>query len=283
MFHSWQFYIFVSLLSGVTFFQFYKLAVSSAKHDGAATILIQIVAGLTAILLIPSVTFKLPSEAIYWWIILAACIFYAISDRLATTVRKHLEVSVYSVLAQLTSIFIIIYGILLYHDAVVLMKLAGAGCIIAGNIFLQYKKGKIELNKYVLLSIIGSFALATGISIDIGASKQFNLPFYNAITFLVPALFILISERIPLKILTNELKHLNKKYILVTGIAWEFTILFLLRAYQTGSITTVVSFNATGVLLNVLAAYLFLHEKSDIFKKVIAAGLVIIGIILTVI
>ena len=93
---------------------------------------------------------------------------------------------------------------------------------------------------------------------------------------------IFFGERIKLSEVIREYEGQDKRYYLITGIAWGLTIFFSLRSFQLGKVTTIVPLQATSVLLNVLIAYFVLGEKRDELKKVVAATLVIVGVILTV-
>lgn len=281
--NTWQFNIVAYLISVVVFFQFYKLAVKNATKDGAATILVQMIAGLFALGLSPLFVYQFPTNPRTYLLLFAAIIFYAVFDRMQTTVRKHLEVSVFSILNQFATIFVIFYGITIFREPIVIYKVIGAGFILLGNILVFYKRGSLKLNSYALLGIVSTLIYSIAISIDVGISKQFNLPLYVAITLLLPAVLIFITERHSIKALKAELKPEVRKYYLYTGLAWTLTIIFALRSYNFGEVTTVAPLHATSVILNVVVAYLLLNEKSDELKKFIAAILVMIGIYLTTI
>lgn len=268
----------------VIFFQFYKLSVKDVKKDGAATIIFQVIAGLSILLLVPFFTWSVPNTISIILLLMAACIFYAVNDRLQTTVRKNLEVSVFSILSQFGTVFLIIYGFLIFKDAIVLTKILGALFIIAANIWIFYKprKHKLVINKYYIIGIVALFAFATAITIDIGISERFNLPFYISLTLLIPAVMVMLSEKIRLSNISEEWSRGNKKFYIITGFAWGLSILFGLRAYQLGVVSTIVPLQAISVILNVLVAYIFLKEREDGYKKFLAAIIAIIGVYLTV-
>lgn len=96
----------------------------------------------------------------------------------------------------------------------------------------------------------------------------------------IPAILIALFERIRITDIQNEWKNGNKKAILITGITWSFSIVSQLRAYQLGNVTIVAPLCALTVILNVIVGYLFFHEKDDLWKKIIAAILIIISIVL---
>lgn len=282
MLNSWEFNLIVSLLSGIVFSQCFKIAVANAKHDGAATIIIQLIAGCTMIAIIPFFTLSLPHNPKPYLLLVTACIFYAISDRIQTTVRKHMEVSTVAVLGQISNVFLVIFGFLLFREPLIATKILGALFIIGGNVILQYRGKRFVWDRYVALTMLGGLSLAIALSIDIGNSKSMTLPVYISITFLVPSLLIFLSERVPLKLIKQEIQHLNMRYVFITGFSWSLLIFFLLRAYQYGSVSTIVPLQATLVLWNVIVAFIIFQEKQHAWQKIIAAILVMLGIILTI-
>jgi len=93
---------------------------------------------------------------------------------------------------------------------------------------------------------------------------------------------IYFGERIKLSEIVREYTGKDKKYYLVTGIAWALAIFFSLRSFQFGKVTTIVPLQATAVLLNVVVAYLLLGERKDRLKKFISAVIIFLGVYLTV-
>lgn len=280
--NTWQFNIICYLVGIVIFFQFYKLAVNNAKKDGAATILLQLIGGFSVLSLFPFFPIKFPSDIRVYLLLFLASIFYGLNDRLETTSRKHLEVSVFSILGQLSTVFLILVGLVVFQESFTLTKILGASLILLANFFLFYEKGSLKLNKYVLIGVLAKLLFTVAVSVDIGISGQFNLPFYIMFTFLVPAMYIFFGERIKLTEIIYEYKSISKKYYIITGVAWGLLSFFYLRSFQFGKVTTIVPIQATSVLINVLVAYFFLKEKDNSFKKIFSSILAIIGIILTV-
>lgn len=287
LFNTWQFNLVMYYIFVVLYFQSYKLAVKNAKKDGAATIILQVLAGLSILLVSPLFSFSWPIKLGTYLLLAGACIFYAINDRLQTTVRKHLEVSAFSVLSQLGTVFLIIYGLTFFSEPFVLSKFIGAILILGANIWLFYKpKVKRELTnefKYFVIGAIALLAFATAISIDIGISKQFNLPIYISITLLIPAIMVAVSEKIKPSVVKAEWNQGSKQYYLLTAFAWGLTILFSLRAFQLGEVSTIVPLQAVSIMLNVMVAYIFQKERKDLAKKLLSAAIVIVGVYLTVV
>lgn len=278
LFNAWQFTLSCYLISIVLFFQLYKAAVTGAKHDGAATILLQIVGSTAAVLLMPFFSFTIPTDWKTYVLLLAACVFYALNDRMQTTARRELQVSTIAVLNQMTNVFLILIGVLVFHEALVGMKLLGAGLILLANFLLVYSKGKVEINKHTLVAVAANLFFAVAISIDIGISELFNLPFYIVVTLGVPGLFIALLEKISFKQIAAEFVPAKRKTILAAGTIWTLVILFSLRTFQLGEVTTVVPLQASSVLLSIILAFFWFGEKENWLKKIVAGLLVLAGV-----
>ena len=62
MINTWWFNIIIYLILYVLFTQSYKLATKSCKHDGALTVLLQFLGGLTVLLFIPLFKIQFPTN-----------------------------------------------------------------------------------------------------------------------------------------------------------------------------------------------------------------------------
>ncbi len=278
--NNWLLYVLLYLVLATAFTQFYKVATKTLKRTGALTVLLQMLAGLTALILCPFFEFKFPTEASFYIMLGIAIIFYAISDRINTTVRSGIEASTFSMLKQLSTTFMIFAGLIFFKEEFILTKFIGAMLIIFSNILIFYKKGKFEFNKYILLGILANITYTIALFLDVNISDNFNLPFYVALTLIIPALLIMIFERIKPSEIKNELVNGNKKAIFITAISWGVMIVSQLRAYQLGNVTVVAPLCALTVILNVIVGYLFLNEKDNLLRKIISAILIIISVIL---
>jgi len=207
-------------------------------------------------------------------------IFYTISDRINTTVRSGIEASTFSMLKQLSTTFMIFAGLIFFKEEFVLTKFIGAMLIIFSNILIFYKKGKFEFNKYILLGVLANITFTVALFLDVNISEGFNLPIYVALTLIIPAMLIMIFERIKPSEIKNELVNGNKKAIFITALSWGIVIVSQLRAYQLGNVTIVAPLCALTVILNVIVGYLFLNEKDNLLRKIISAIIIIISIIL---
>lgn len=277
---NWLLYVLLYLVLATAFTQFYKVATKTLKKAGALTVLLEMTAGLTALLLCPFFEFKFPTDISVYIMLGISIIFYTISDRINTTVRSGIEASTFSMLKQLSTTFMIFAGLIFFKEKFILTKFIGAMLIIFSNMLIFYKKGKFEFNRYILLGILSNIAFTVALFLDVNISDNFNLAFYVATTLIVPAILIMIFERIKLSEIKNELINGNKKSIAITSICWGTSIIANLRAYQFGNVTIVAPLSALTVILNVIVGYLFLKERDNLLRKIISAILIIISIVL---
>jgi len=280
--NTWQFNVAAYLVTIVCFYQSYRIAAKNARNDGAMTVILQVTAGILILFLAPFLPFSFPKSPLTYIFLVVACLFYAVMDRLQTTARKHLQVSQFTIINQLSTAFLIAFGVIFFREQLTVGKLAGAILIVLGNLILFYRKGVFVLTKYTWVGIAATLFFVIAISVDIGISSQFNLPVYIMLTLVIPATIITLAERKPLSIIAEEYRKADKRWIYLTGVSWGLAIFFSLRSFQFGRVTTIIPLQATSTILNVVAAYLFLHERADLKKKILAAFIVFAGICLNV-
>lgn len=278
--NNWLIFVLLYLILATAYTQFFKVSTKNLKNAGALIVLLQLIAGGIALLLCPFFEFKFPTDIKVYIMIGVSIIFYAATDRINTTVRSGIEASTFSMLKQLSTTFMIFAGLILLKEEFVMTKFIGAMLIIFSNVLIFYKKGKLEFNKYIGLGIIGNITYTIAIFLDVNICDNFNLPFYVALTLIPPAILIMLAERIKITDIKEELKVGNKPAILVTAVSWALMIVAQLRAYQLKSVTIVAPLCSLTVMLNVIVGYLFLKERDNLLKKLIAAILIIISIIL---
>lgn len=278
IFSFWQVNLFLYLVFSVIFIQSYKTTVKDAQRKGVVAIILQLVASVSVLVLAPFFAFKFPTDWRIYAMLILASVFYALNDRMQVSIRKKLEVSTYSILGQISKVFMVMYGILVFNEPVIFAKIFGGIIILLGNAFLLYEKGKFRFNKYVLLSFLASFFMATALIIDVDISKYFNFPFYIMLTLFIPALMIFLFEKCSIGEIAREFNSQKRNQYLITGVSWGFGIFFTIRALQTSEIIFMAPLLAISVLLNVSVASVIHKEKENLIKKILAAILVIIGV-----
>ena len=280
MLDIWWVQIIIYLLAVVSYTQFFKAATKKSKKDGALTVTLEVITSIIMLAFIPFFEIKWATDIKVYLFTALAVIFYCMKDRMTTTVRRHLDTSTVNILDQIVNVFMILWGIVFFKEEVIFKKIIGAILIILSNVMIFYKKGNFKLDRYVLLSILSNLALSIALALNVDNSEKFNVAIYQVVTLMVPAILIIIFEKIEWNDIKNEVKEGNKTAIFMTGISWAVMIISQLRAYQTGDITTVAPLSAVSVILNVIAGYFISKEKENIVKKIIAGVIIVFSIFL---
>lgn len=277
--NNWLFWVIVYLISAVIFAQTFKKANRKMKNAGSLTILLEIFTALFAILFIPLFEMKFPPvESLI--ILGIVVIIYALTDRLNIEARYGLDPSVFSMLKQLSTVFLIILGFIFLNEEIVLKKIIGSIIIIFANVLLTFESGKFKINKYFIMSLISNFLFAIAMLINVNISDNFNLGIYTIITVSAPALLIFIFERHSLQEIKKEFKRYNKIDFLISAFTWCIMLISSVRAYQIGNVSVVAPLLTLTAILNTIYEYFVSKNKTKIYQKIIAAILIIFGVIL---
>ena len=249
------------------------------KNAGSLTILLEIFTSLFAILFIPlfDIVFP-PLESIL--VLGIVVIIYALTDRLNIEARYGLDPSIFSMLKQMSTVFLIILGFIFLKEELVLKKIIGSVIIIFANILLAFDKGKFKINKYFTMSVISNFLFAIAMLINVNISDNFNLGIYTIITVSAPALLIFVFERHSLQEIKKEFKRYNKIEFLISAFTWCIMLISSVRAYQIGNVSVVAPLLTLTAILNTIYEYFVSKNKTKIYQKIIAAILIILGVIL---
>ena len=268
----------------VILYQFYRLLAKESNNSANVPVIVGFVGSFIFILLMPFFNFKFPAGWYIWVLFLLSIFLYTAHDLLKAIGFKKLDVSVVSIFAQLAKVFMIILGVLIFHEQLILIDIIGISLIMFGSSLVSFKKNKFKINKYIWAIIGASLLFALAMTIDVGISAKFNLAFYFFILYFAPSVLIIISKRIKLIELRREFFRTKNspKYFIWAGMCSSIGMLLYLLALRQGQVSIVAPLSSVTVLLNVLAGYIFLKERDDLTKRVIASILVIVGVFLLV-
>lgn len=276
----WEVQVAIYLLSACIFARTFKTANREMKDANSLTILLELTTAFFAIFLIPLFPIKFPSDIKIYLTLFVTTILYAVTDRLNTEARYGLKPSTFSMLKQLSTVFMIIFGLTFLKEAIVPIKIVGAILIIGANILISYDKGKFEINKYFIMSFVSNLLFAVAMLINVNISDYFNIAIYTIITVSFPALFIALFKRIKIKNLKEEFALYKKKEFVLAGFTWCLMLISSVKAYQLKSVTVVAPLFALTSIINAIVELIFDKDRKGFLIKMIAGILIIIGVIL---
>ncbi len=273
-------FVIAYLILAVIFDQSYRIVTKSLTKSGPLTVILELMGAGVILLLSPFFEMTFPTDIRVYILLGLSIIFYTIVDRLNTIVRSGMEASTFSVIRQLSTAFMIFAGFVFFKEPFIINKFIGAILIIFSNVLVFYKKGTAKINRYVILGIIANLFFTIALFLDVNISNNFNLAFYVAATLGIPSILIFIFERIKISDLKTEFRNGNKKMMIITSISWSASIMAMLKSYELGPASVVAPLCALTVILNVVFGYVFLKERENVKKKVLASLFVILGVLL---
>lgn len=276
----WIIYLIIFYISSTIYNQYFKIGLNRCNNINSYMCLISILTGLISLIFIVFYDINLNIKFNDIIVLIVICILYAITNRLNVLVRDNMEVSLFSVLRQISSVFMMSMGILFFKEKILLKEILGGILIILSNIIVLYNnKSKIH-SKYILLGILSNLLFSIILFLNVDISRKYNVPFFISIITIIPGIIMSISLRISISKLLKEYNRYNKLNILLTSISSSIMLISQLKAYELGKITLVAPLCSLTVIINIIISYIYLKEKNNIFRKIIGGILVMSAIYL---
>jgi len=277
---EWYYFLVLFLGCAVIYNQCFKLGLKKSMNLASYMALVSILSGIFALLFIPIFEFKLQLDITKIFLLLIVCIIYAIVDRINVYVRKNMEVSIFSILKQISNVFMIVVGFIFYKEEFLFNRFIGIILILFGNGLALYSKGMIKLDKVLLMALLANLLFTITLFINVNLSDYFSLPLYVFIILFLPGIFICVFEKIGVKKIYNEFKCIDKRYLFMTAFYGSLMLISQLMAYNLGNITFVAPLCTLTIFLNIVFGYFILKERNNIVRKLVSSVIIIIAIFL---
>lgn len=279
---SYIIWVIIYLIFAVIFAQGFKSVNRDMKNASALTILLEFFTALFALILSPLFAFRFPSSFTVYIIVGIVTIIYAITDRLNIEARYGLDPSTFSMLKQLSTVFLVIFGFVFLKESFILKKIIGIVLILVSNVLLSVNKsGKIQLNKYFIMSFISNFLFAIAMFINVNIAQNFNICIYTVFTVLVPSIIIKMFSKLSIKDLKKEFNLYNKRKFLLVSFSWCVMLISSVKAYEQGNVSVVAPLLTLTSILNSIYEFFEDKNKKMLLYKLFISMLIILGVILT--
>ena len=269
------------LVFALIFSQGFKKVNRTMKNASALTVLLELFTGLFAIVMSIFFKYTFPSDIKVYITLFVVTIIYAVTDRLNIEARYGLSPSNFSMLKQLSTVFLVIFGLVFLKEQLVFKKILGAIIIVVSNVMLAVNKdGKFEFNKYFIFCLISNFLFAVAMFINVNISSMFNIGIYTLMTVFIPAIIIKLFSRLSFKDLEEEFNLYNKPLFILVSFAWCMMLISSVKAYEYGSISVVAPLLTLTALTNTIYEFIVDKDKKRFYYKLVISILILIGVIL---
>lgn len=281
-------YLILSVLASSLIFVVFKLF-AKYKVQTLYAIIINYITACTVGLFFYSEPFELlviPQKSWFWGAIALGLLFILVFNLMAATSQK-LGISVASVATKMSLVIPVLFGVILYREALVYLEIIGIILALFAVFFASLKEKKIKTEKWAfvlpLLVFLGSGIIDTSIKYaqEVHIQEE-EYPIFSATIFAAAAIigmfFIIVKSR------KQSLKINLKNSIggICLGVPNYFSIYFLLKALQHPMWTSASVFtinNVAIVMFSTLLGILIFKEPLSA-KNWLGIGLAIISIVL---
>jgi drug/metabolite transporter (DMT)-like permease len=222
------------------------------------------------------------------WLFGASMIMYSIAPSFYWRALKKLPASEVSILYDLTTVYIFIFGVMVGTESFSATRMMGGIFIVGAVLILGFsnaKKNKFKVNRYFWMLMAATFFYAMAALIDniVISQGRFSPLFFQALTFGIPSLLILLINKKAIEHLKYVYHPKVYKYILINAVFFFASFWAIYKAYEVGGVTSEVNFVAsTETILTVVLASVLLKEKENLWIKVFCSILAGIGIFLLI-
>ena len=228
--------------------------------------------------------FKLPGIGAVIIPAIIAVVFYGLGHIVYAKTLQRVEASAFSVLFATQAIWIMILGIVLLGEGLTVLQVAGSVLIFVGVGFLVKNLLSVFKDKGTLLGLLTGLMFGIAIASWSYVGRHTDALSWAAISFVGAALLVFLARPRSVK----KMKPLLKPKILVTlillAIFYGGGSLAMLFAYKEGSFAIISPLRQTSIIVTVLLALAFLpQERNRIGRKILAALICVIGVVLIVI
>lgn len=282
LFSSWQFLIAVSILAISFSTLLQKMLLRDEESDPIAySIIFQFLVAVIIGIYTLFVGFHLPNLTTLWWNMILMTVLYALANIFTFTGIQLIEASEFTVLFTTRSLWTILTASLFLGEHFLLIQFVGVFLIFLSVILVNFKQKKFVFNKGVVFAFLGAAAIGIAFVNDAYIVRSSDIASYETIAFFLPALLLLLFY-------PKSVKHFKRfshmptllKMLAFSGLyaVGAFTLYSAYAIARNASALSAISQLIT--IITVLLAVVFLKETTGILKKIVAAVIAFIGVVL---
>lgn len=278
---NWQILVVISVITNSISVLLQKMLLKNDKIDSVAfSIVFQLFTGLLILVYALFRGFSIPNLVPLIPNLLLMILFYGIGNVCIFKALKVGEASSFTIVFATRAIWTIVTAMLFLGENFSFIQLLGTLCILSSVILISWQNG-IKFGRGMLYSLGAAAAFGLAFANDALIVRNFDVPSYLVIAFIVPALAVwIVFPKSTEKMKSMFEFHFLKKLALL-GILYATSAITIFMAYQVGrNIAQIAPLNQTSAILTVLLAIIFLKENTQIGRKLLGIILSFIGILL---
>lgn len=278
---SWQLLVAISVVTNSVSVLLQKVILKDDKTDSIAfSIVFQIFTGLLILIYSLIRGFSVPNLIPLLPNLVLMTILYGAGNIFIFKALKTSEASQFTIIFATRTIWSITAAVLFLGEGFTIKQLLGTALILSSIVLVAWQD-KLKFGKGTLLSLGAAAFFGLAFANDALIVRNFDVPSYMSIAFIIPALAVwAIFPKSTAKMKAMLEKEFIKK-LGILGVFYAVSALTIFFAYQIGrNAAQIAPLNQTSMILTVILAIIFLKEKSQLGRKILASILSFIGVLL---
>lgn len=228
--------------------------------------------------------FSLRGIETVWLISIVCIILYGIGTVVYAKTLQYVEASAFSVLFATHAVWVMILGILLFNESLTVLQIIGTILIFSSVMLLVKNIRTLSLDKGTAYGLMTGLIYGGAITSWAYVGRHIDTLSWAVFSFAGSALVSFLVKPSSASKIMPMLKSAVMPKMLLLGLFYAIGSAAMLFAYKYGSLTLVSPLRQSGIIVTVLLALVFLKsERNRIARKLIAATICSIGIVLVVI
>lgn len=281
---TWQLYTIISVLALSSSVLLQKILLSKLKSDPYAyAVVFQGLVGVLLMVFAVAAGFKLPGIEKVALPAIVSIVAFGLGHIVYAKTLQIVEASAFSVLFATQAIWIMLLGILLFNESLTVIQIMGA-LIIFASVGLLVKNIKVlKLDKGTALGLATGVLFGIAITSWSYVGRHTDGISWAAISFIGTALVAYLAR-------PQSIKHMKYLFsskvitsLLVLTVLYAIGSLAMLFAYKEGTFSIVTPLRQSSIIITTLLALLFItSERVRVQRKLVAAALCFIGVVMIV-
>lgn len=259
-----------------------KVALKDDKSDVLAySFVFQFLSGLTVLVITLFTGFQMPPVADYPVHFIVMGLLYAGATYFFFKALQLIDLSQLVIFHSTRAFWTMIAAAVFLGERINLIQILGAVIVFSAIFLVSFKKGRFKLNKGSWYALIAGICIGLALVLDsylLKFSEQFS---YTVVAFFIPAFFLLLINARNLAQIRKVSTSPVIFKILGPALLFGISVLLIYGSLSSGgNASQVMPIGLSSTVLIVILSAVFLREREELWKKLFAGILVIIGVFL---
>ncbi len=277
---SWYLLAAINVVSISVGSLFQKLSMKKESSDPvASSIVFQFLLGFITLIYGFIHGLHTPSVSLLPFFLLSG-ILYATGTLSFFKAYKSIEASEATVLGGAGVVFTIAASFIFLRDKLTLLQLLGVFLILVSVVIISITRQKFKLNTGAGLALLGAGSYGLAVVSDSFIIRHYDAVSYLSLICFIPGILIYLLYVKRTLVILQEIRHIDRNLIFFTFLYSIQAITFYVSLSLGALVSQISSISRASIVLTVILATIYLKEKKHIGRKIIAAILTTIGVLL---